>query len=248
MTTGDPPGGRTWSSRTSTARSSLPSVWCRGGHARASPGCWPPESPSCRAPAGWCTRPGPWWPSLGLTSGLMVCYQGAVVVDIAGGPWLYHRPIGHEDAVAVVRHVRALGRHLNAHVDDRFCVEELDEWAELYASYAEVGVEVVPDLEALVREREPTKFTIMTQPDDALALLPGLQARWRGPALRHPVAAARHRGDDRRARPRRRHWTGSCGDLGLDPARRWPAATVATTSTCSAGLDLRWRWRRRRRR
>ena len=110
----------------------------------------------------------------------MVCYQGAVVVDIAGGPWLYHRPIGHEDAVAVVRHVRALGRHLNAHVDDRFCVEELDEWAELYASYAEVGVEVVPDLEALVREREPTKFTIMTQPDDALALLPGLQARWRG--------------------------------------------------------------------
>lgn len=116
---------------------------------------------------------------LGLTSGLMICYQGAVVADIAGGPWLYHRPIAHEDAIDVVRHVRSLGRHLNAHVDDRFCVEEMDRWTEMYAAYAEVAVDFVPDLEALVREREPTKFTVMTEPDDALALLPGLQARWR---------------------------------------------------------------------
>ncbi len=117
---------------------------------------------------------------LGLTSGLMVCYQGAVVTDIAGGPWLYHRPISRDDAADVVRHIRSLGRHLNAHVDDRFCVEQMDRWTAMYAAYAEVAVDRVPDLLALVREREPTKFTIMTEPDDALALLPGLQARWEG--------------------------------------------------------------------
>ena len=62
--------------------------------------------------------------------------------------------------------MRQLGRHLNAYVDDALYVEVLDDWARRYAEYAEVGVNVVDDLEELVRSRPPTKFVVLSEPAD----------------------------------------------------------------------------------
>ncbi len=116
---------------------------------------------------------------LGLHDGLMVCYQGAMVADVATGEWLLHRPIETAAATEVVRVVRELGRHLNAYVDDRLYVEEVDAWARRYAEYAGVALEHVDDLEAVVAVRPPTKFVVLSTPADVEALVPVLQRRWR---------------------------------------------------------------------
>lgn len=117
---------------------------------------------------------------LGLQQGLIVCYQGAMVADLESGEPLLHERIDGELAAEVVRHVRDLGRHLNAYVDDELFVEEMDDWARRYADYAEVAIERTEDLEALVRARHPTKFVVLSDAEDVDALLPRLQEHWRG--------------------------------------------------------------------
>ena len=116
---------------------------------------------------------------LGLTSGPIVCYQGALVADLGSGAWERHLPIPPAIAAEVVVAMRELDRHVNVYVDDEFYVEQDDAWARRYAEYAEVGLDVVPDLLDVVAH-PPTKIVISTEPDDVTALLPGLQARWHG--------------------------------------------------------------------
>ena len=117
---------------------------------------------------------------LGITEGPVVCYQGALVADIGTGEWWRHTPMDGDAAAEVVRHVRSLGRQLNAYIDDRLYVEELTPWARRYADHVEVGIESVPDLEDEVRRRPPTKLVLVTSVDDVDAILPGLQKRWTG--------------------------------------------------------------------
>ena len=81
----------------------------------------------------------PWWPISPRESGSLHTHDGR-------GRW---RPRSSRQA-------RALGRHLNAYIDDRLYVEELDRWARRYAEYAEVGVNLVDDLAAAV-ERAPRR-------------------------------------------------------------------------------------------
>ncbi|HEY5388856.1 MAG TPA: Cof-type HAD-IIB family hydrolase [Thermoleophilia bacterium] len=117
---------------------------------------------------------------LGLVRGPIVCYQGAMVVDLATGERLLHRPMDGQMAAEVVRRLRVLGRHLNAYIDDQLYVEQLDDWARRYAEYAEVGIELVDDLAAEVTARPPTKFVVLSEPADVDVLLPLLQEEWRG--------------------------------------------------------------------
>lgn len=116
---------------------------------------------------------------LGLVDGPIICYQGGMVADLAGGEVLHHQPMEAEMAAQVVREIRRLRRHLNAYVDDRLYVEELDDWALRYAESAEVGIQRVDDLEALVRRRPPTKFVVLSDPADVDVLLPRLERLWR---------------------------------------------------------------------
>lgn len=117
---------------------------------------------------------------LGLEAGPVICYQGAMVADLATGERLLHRPMSGEVAGEVVRHLRELGRHLNAFIDDTLVVEDLDDWARFYAEHAEVSIDLVPDLEAEVTARPPTKLVAISDPADVGRLLPDLQERWRG--------------------------------------------------------------------
>jgi Cof subfamily protein (haloacid dehalogenase superfamily) len=117
---------------------------------------------------------------LDLVRGPIVCYQGAMVADLASGERLLHRPMDGHMAAEVVRHVRDLGCHINAYIDDRLYVEELDSWARRYAEYADVEVHYVDDLAAEVTSRSPTKLVVTTEPADVRALLPRLQERWLG--------------------------------------------------------------------
>jgi hypothetical protein len=116
---------------------------------------------------------------LGITTGPIVCYQGALVADLATGEWSRHLPIPADVAAEVVVVMRELRRHVNVYVGDELFVEQNDGWARSYAEYAEVGLNVVPDLLAVVTT-PPTKIVVSTDPDDVTKLLPELQARWDG--------------------------------------------------------------------
>jgi Cof subfamily protein (haloacid dehalogenase superfamily) len=116
---------------------------------------------------------------LGLTSGPIVCYQGALVADLGSGEWVRHLPIAPGSAAEVVVAMRELDRHVNVYVDDELYVEQNDKWARQYAEYAEVGLNVVPDLLAVIA-KPPTKIVVSSEPSDVAALLPELQERWRG--------------------------------------------------------------------
>jgi hypothetical protein len=117
---------------------------------------------------------------LGLRDGLIVCYQGAMVADLASGEVLLHRPMDGAAAAEAVRHLRGLRLHVNAYIDDRLYVEEVDEHARRYAEYAEVGMELVADLAAEVAARPPTKLVVLSEPAVVDEALPRLQDHWRG--------------------------------------------------------------------
>ena len=117
---------------------------------------------------------------LGVADGPAVCYQGALVADLASGDWLRHIPMDGEEAAEVVRHVRAMGRQLNAYIDDQLYVEQVTDWARRYAEHVEVGIHTVDDMEAEVVRRPPTKLVLVTSVPDVDEILAGLQERWRG--------------------------------------------------------------------
>jgi hypothetical protein len=116
---------------------------------------------------------------LGITAGPIVCYQGALLADLATGEWEQHLPVPAPLAAEVVVAMRELRRHVNVYVGDELYVEQDDGWARRYAEYAEVGLNVVADLLEVVTT-PPTKIVVSTDPDDVTKLLPELQARWDG--------------------------------------------------------------------
>jgi len=117
---------------------------------------------------------------LGIHEGPVICYQGALVGDLASGEELRHVRMSPKAAAEVVAHAVRIGRHVNAYIDDRLYVEEVNEWARAYAEHVEVGIETVDDLCLEVAERPPTKLVLITSADDVEAILPDLQERWRG--------------------------------------------------------------------
>jgi len=118
--------------------------------------------------------------SLGVTDGTIICYQGAVVADLATGERLLTRPVPSALAADVVRTARAMRRHVNAYVNDELHVEELDRLAKMYMQRGGVGATVDADLQAIVTASPPDKLLVLTEPDDAPALLPLFRERWAG--------------------------------------------------------------------
>ena len=90
---------------------------------------------------------------LGLRSGPIVCYGGALVADLESGEWLRHEPIDGDAAAALLRFARERGLHVNAYVDDALYVEEDDRWTRWTTGYAKVDVTLVDDLLPVVRAR-----------------------------------------------------------------------------------------------
>jgi hypothetical protein len=117
---------------------------------------------------------------LGIEEGPVVCYQGALVADLANGEELRHVRMDGAVAAEVVGAVKEMGRHLNAYIDDLLYVERVTEWARRYAEQVEVGIHTVGDMAAEVTIRPPTKLVLVSSAADVEAILPGLQERWRG--------------------------------------------------------------------
>ncbi len=171
---------------------------------------------------------------LGVVDGPAVCYQGALVADLGSGEWLRHVPLPSASARAVILEMRALGRHVNAYIDDGMYVEEMDDWARAYSRLAEVEITVVADLAAEVVARPPTKLLVTTHAADADVLQPRLEARWgHGLYIRRSQPGFIEIADPRISKSGSLQWL--CDRLGLSPER-----AVA----CGDGMNdvdmLRW--------
>ena len=102
-------------------------------------------------------------------SDLVVCYQGAAVVDPVSGTFVLHEPIPLETAREAIVALAALGNSPNCYVDDRLYVAEHTEYSRMYADFQHIPVEEVGDLAAWLTQ-PPTKLVAVADPPDIPAL------------------------------------------------------------------------------
>jgi Cof subfamily protein (haloacid dehalogenase superfamily) len=110
---------------------------------------------------------------------LVVCYQGAVVVDPATGEFLLHEPVPLETAREAMEAVVAAGFHLNCYVDDELYVAQLTPEARRYADFQHLEIHVFGDLRAWL-PREPTKLVAVGDPEALDELEAELKPRFAG--------------------------------------------------------------------
>lgn len=105
----------------------------------------------------------PYAAALGI-HGPIVCYQGAAIFEVPSGKKLMEVPLKHELALRIVRRAKDDGYHVQLYHDDRFYVEERNQYSALYARLAGVEPVVVPSLAREFADRDSTKCNIVTEP------------------------------------------------------------------------------------
>lgn len=110
---------------------------------------------------------------------LVICYQGAAVVDPRDGTFVVHRPISLELAREAVAALLELGYPPNVYVDDELVVAEHTPYSEAYAGFQHLPVSEVGDL-LLWLERPPTKLVAVGDPEQLPALRTALEERFDG--------------------------------------------------------------------
>jgi Cof subfamily protein (haloacid dehalogenase superfamily) len=106
--------------------------------------------------------------------GPIVCYQGAVLADARSGRILRETPLPNAVALRAYEVAKANGYHVQFYRDDRFYVENDNQYAQLYARTSGSEPIVVPSLPAEFAGRDSTKVNIVTDPartPEALALM-----------------------------------------------------------------------------
>ena len=104
----------------------------------------------------------PYARQLGITAPL-ICYQGALIADVADGSWLLHRPVPVALAKEVLRELRETGEHVNLYVDDELYVAQVDEQALAYARHGRLTPHPVGDLVDWISE-PTTKIVVVGDP------------------------------------------------------------------------------------
>lgn len=105
----------------------------------------------------------PYARQLGVTAPL-ICYQGALIADVATGDWMLHRPVPVALAKEVLRELRETGEHVNLYVDDELYVAQVDEEALAYARHGRLTPHAVGDLESWISE-PTTKIVVVGEPE-----------------------------------------------------------------------------------
>ena len=108
-------------------------------------------------------------------SDLVVCYQGAAVVDPTSGTFVLHEPIPLETAREAIALLTTLGHSPNCYVDDRLFVAENTEYSRMYSDFQHIPVEAVGDLAGWLTQ-PPTKLVAVADPSEIPALREALAA------------------------------------------------------------------------
>jgi Cof subfamily protein (haloacid dehalogenase superfamily) len=112
---------------------------------------------------------------LGL-DGPIVCYQGAVIADARTGRIERETPLKNDVAVRIYEAAKANGYHVQFYRDDKFYVEENNQYAQLYARTAGTEPVVVPSLPEAFAGQDSTKVNIVTDPARTPAALALMEA------------------------------------------------------------------------
>jgi Cof subfamily protein (haloacid dehalogenase superfamily) len=107
----------------------------------------------------------------------IVCYQGAVVADPAGGEWLRHVPMPLPEALEVIEATADLGHTVLCYVEDELYVARETPASDAYASFQNLTVNVVGDLARWLVE-PPTKLVTVGAPEEMDALEVVMKARF----------------------------------------------------------------------
>lgn len=107
----------------------------------------------------------------------VVCYQGAVVADLASGRFLRHEPIPLDTARELIAALQALGHELNAYVDDELYVSRVTDEAREYATFQHLPIHEVGDLLAWL-DKPPTKLVTVGSAEEMTALKAALHERF----------------------------------------------------------------------
>ena len=101
--------------------------------------------------------------------GPIVCYQGAVIADAVTGRFAFELPLPNAVAMRVYAAAKPLGYTVQFYADDRFYVEEINRYSELYARVSGVAPVVVPSLPRAFAGKDSTKVNVVTDADRAAA-------------------------------------------------------------------------------
>lgn len=105
----------------------------------------------------------------------VVCYQGAAVIDPTDDTVVYDTPLPNAIAVRLVEYAHEHNLHVQLYANDRFFVEQLNAYSELYASISGIQPELVTSLTAAFDGRDSTKAVIIAQPEVASEHLPKIR-------------------------------------------------------------------------
>jgi len=117
----------------------------------------------------------PYLEEAGITD-LVVCYQGAAVIDPVTGTFVLHEPIPLETAREAIARLVEFGHSPNCYVDDRLYVDRHTEYSRMYADFQHLPVEEVGDLTVWL-ERPPTKLVAVAEPAVLAEIRPQLERR-----------------------------------------------------------------------
>ncbi len=111
----------------------------------------------------------------------LICYQGAMVYDLAAGPILA-RTLDPSTALELIDYARGLDLGVNLHTVDEMFVERPQARDQFYAEVSNLSPIRVPDLAALVRERElrPLKLVFVTEQPRPAELADAINAAFAG--------------------------------------------------------------------
>ena len=102
-------------------------------------------------------------------NGPVICYQGAAIFDAESGGKLRETPLPAEVTMAVTKQALADGMHVQLYRDDRFYVQSLNRFAEIYANIARVRPVLVDSLVHAFAGSGSTKIVIVDTPERAAA-------------------------------------------------------------------------------
>jgi len=100
---------------------------------------------------------------LGIDS-LVACYQGAAIFQVSSGAIVSETEVPHDVALQIYDFAKSRSLHVQFYAGDRFFVEQVNQYSELYARLAMTQPVVVPSLPAAFEGRGSTKVNIVTEP------------------------------------------------------------------------------------
>lgn len=99
--------------------------------------------------------------------GEIVGYQGAGIYDVQTGALLRETPLKRAVALRLAQRALADGMHVQLYHDDKFYVQAVNKWSDLYARLSGVQPVVVTSLLETFADWDSTKVVVVAEPEAA---------------------------------------------------------------------------------